>query len=984
MSNQKKKNANYTQKSRQEATRDKMRTVRAGNRSGDFGARLDRNRPISPITRFFLGKTNILEYKFGNWQFPYVLLAFLISFIGGFLAMMACRDTQAAEAAAKGQKYVFSILHSDAYYQYYPFFVHFRNTIRSGGNLLYTWNIGMGTDYIGLFAYYVASPLNWFSALIPESQLMNYYNLLVPIRMGFAGMFFALFLKKVFDKNDISIVLFGGFYASCAWVSGYLWNTMWLDTFALLPLVILGTYNLLKHRKFILYTVALFFSIFINYYIGFFTCIFTLLVFICYEICNWKNFETFLIDLGLMALFTILAIGMTAFLSLPTFAALQTTSSTGGTFPKKLELLITKDQSFDGFLDAMLTVSTNSFAATTPNYSAYASAGGLPNIYCGVFAGMLSLVFFTCKQIKWRERIAALVLVLFLAASFVIVQLDYIWHGFHVTNAIPNRFSFIYSFVILFLAYRAWTLRRRFEPWQIMVSLGITFAGLLISPGLKAATKATATEGSFINETLFVSVNFGLILLYTAALMLYSFRDYLPKKAWWKQKQAWYRKLHLRRSLGALAMVTIIAVELIFNFVCFGEHLVTYNAANDSGYPRNGTDTAKAVAYMQSAEGPNTFYRAEAAQHQTYNDGMLNGYHGVSTFSSAANVKVTNYMKALGISGQDNYNRFVYEEASPVSHLFMNLKYIIERNGWVEKNDYFTDVYQSGKVHLMKNDYYLPLGFMVDQKLKDTSFEAPNDLFAFQNKLLSDALGREVKPWRVIPHDSVKGTGGVEITSTTHGACYYTVSSNGYVEYTYQFDSAGLFCVNYHLPGKNYYYAYHLAKGGSAWTSLHNDKHNGLPFIGSVCQVEPGDKIKIKVSCKPGDSKKNANLIGALLDQSVMDDAYAQLSQSTLDVTKFDDTLIEGTITCQKAGLMYTSVPQSNGNWHVYVDGKEAQTVLIGDVMIGVMLEEGSHLISFHYKNQAFQTGLLITIVCALHFGALIVLDFVFKKKRKV
>ena len=55
---------------------------------------------------------------------------------------------------------------------------------------------------------------------------------------------------------------------------------MWMDTFALVPLVILGTYNLLKYRKFVLYVVSLFFSIFINYYIGFFTCIFTLLVFI--------------------------------------------------------------------------------------------------------------------------------------------------------------------------------------------------------------------------------------------------------------------------------------------------------------------------------------------------------------------------------------------------------------------------------------------------------------------------------------------------------------------------------------------------------------------------------------------------------------------------------------------------------------------------------------------------------------------------------
>ena len=100
---------------------------------------------------------------------------------------------------------------------------------------------------------------------------------------------------------------------------------MWLDTFALLPLVALGMVSLLNDRKFVLYTISLFLSVFSNYYIGLFTCIFTLLAFICYEICRWGGFKKFFIDLSLTAVFSILAIGMTAILELPTLAALQTT-----------------------------------------------------------------------------------------------------------------------------------------------------------------------------------------------------------------------------------------------------------------------------------------------------------------------------------------------------------------------------------------------------------------------------------------------------------------------------------------------------------------------------------------------------------------------------------------------------------------------------------------------------------------------------------
>lgn len=952
------------------------------NYSGTAGKKLVPANQANWLTRLFLGKTNILEQKEGKWQFPYALLAFLIPFIGGLLAMH-CRAETMAEGSSS---YIFSILYSDAYYQYYPFFVDFREILRSGGSLLYSWNVGMGTDYLGLFAYYVGSPLNWFSVLVPEKHLMDFYALLVPIRMGFAGLFFAIFLQKVFHKNDISIALFGSFYATCAWVTGYMWNTMWMDAFALVPLVILGTYNLLKYRKFVLYVVSLFFSIFINYYIGFFTCIFTLLVFIGYEICNWKDYKRFLADLGLMALFTVISIGMTALLSLPTFASLQTTYSTGTAFPKNLELHIAKEQSLGGFLKAILTVATNSFAAIAPNYKDYASSGGLPNIYCGTFAVFFSLLFLTCKQISWRERLSTLGLLLFINISFIIKQLDYIWHGFHATNAIPNRFSFLYSFILLYMAYRAWTLRRKFELWQIMVTLAVSFIGLFMSPGIGRA--ANAKEGAFITENLFVLVNLGILFLCSAALILYCYREPLAKKARWKAKRVWYQKLHLRRALGSLALVTIIGAELIFNIVAFSNLFPEQSAAD---YPRSAEDTAKAVAYMKQQEDSSSFYRTETAQHQSYNDGMLNGYNGISTFSSAANVNVTNYLKALGISAQDNYNRFVYEESSPVNHLFLNLKYILERRGFVEDNPYFTDVFSSGKVHLMKNNYYLPIGFMVDSSMKDLAFDPRNkDVFGFQNRLLSAALGQELTPYTIVHASSVTADEGIELTKLEKypddekqiDAYNYSLSKDGYVYYKFSFDSEGLFCINYHMRSKNTYYVDYLAAGSNQYERLHSDTHNGLPYIGSTCQVYPGDQIRVKIQVKPGNNYKTLELTGALLDETVMQNAHALLSEAVLNVTSFEDTWIEGTIQCPEAGLLYTSIPQVNENWHVFVDGKEADITLIGDAMVGVMLEAGEHTVTFRYQNKAFTAGLTISIVCFVLFIAACGFSLFKKKKR--
>ena len=193
-----------------------------------------------------------------------------------------------------------TMLYSDMWHQYYPFFVNFRSALRSGNSLLYNWNIGMGLDYLGLIAYYLGSPLNLLTVLLPESWMLPYFSLLMPIKLSLASLFFAIFLKKTFGRNDLSLPLFGSFYGLCAWALCYHWNIMWLDTFALLPLVILGMIRLLRERKFTLYTVALCLSVAINYYIGFFTCIFVLLAFICYQISHCKSIKRLGMDLLLM------------------------------------------------------------------------------------------------------------------------------------------------------------------------------------------------------------------------------------------------------------------------------------------------------------------------------------------------------------------------------------------------------------------------------------------------------------------------------------------------------------------------------------------------------------------------------------------------------------------------------------------------------------------------------------------------------------
>ena len=144
-----------------------------------------------------------------TFKWNYLALAFALPFIG-FLMIMLCGGYEPFGNSR-------SMLYSDMYHQYYPFFVNFHKMLRSGESLLYNWDIGMGLDYVGLYSYYLASPLNLVSVLLPESLLLEYFSLLVPLKLSLASLFFAIFLKKTFRQNDLSITLFGAFYGLCAW-----------------------------------------------------------------------------------------------------------------------------------------------------------------------------------------------------------------------------------------------------------------------------------------------------------------------------------------------------------------------------------------------------------------------------------------------------------------------------------------------------------------------------------------------------------------------------------------------------------------------------------------------------------------------------------------------------------------------------------------------------------------------------------------------
>ena len=229
--------------------------------------------------------------------------------------------------------------------------------------------------------------------------------------------------------------------------------------------------------------------------------------------------------------------------------------------------------------------------------------------------------------------------------------------------------------------------------------------------------------------------------------------------------------------------------------------------------------------------------------------------------------------------------------------------------------------------------------------------------------------------WHRIENFRIFGDGVNVFEENGQGYCKYdSTVDKGDLTYSFTAETDGFFCVQLDLPKRNDFY---LSVNG---VELYKEKIS-LQQMFAGKDVKTGDEIVVRIVCPDGESS-SANVTAAVLDANVFNQGYGVLSASTWNLTKFRSTRLEGTIDCDRDGLLYTSIPQ-NGNWHVFVDGKKADTVKVGNCMAAVPLSAGTHTLRFVYRNPGFSLGWKISAASAAVFGLWLVLTRTERKRGK-
>ena len=101
--------------------------------------------------------------------------------------------------------------------QYAYFFEYLREAVTTGDlSLLYSWERALGGEMMGLYAYYLASPLSYIVCLFPKENLQDALFVMFLIKSSLCGVTMGYYLTKIMPKaKKINIIAFSTYKCPC-------------------------------------------------------------------------------------------------------------------------------------------------------------------------------------------------------------------------------------------------------------------------------------------------------------------------------------------------------------------------------------------------------------------------------------------------------------------------------------------------------------------------------------------------------------------------------------------------------------------------------------------------------------------------------------------------------------------------------------------------------------------------------------------------
>lgn len=843
-----------------------------------------------------------------------------------------------------------TVLRMDLYHQYGPLFVELYDRVTGAESFLYSWTSGGGSSFLGNFFNYLSSPFSALIFLFDRDEMPFAITTIVSLKCIFSAGTFTFYLKKSLNRHSTVSATFGVLYAFCAYFLAYYWNVMWLDGMIALPLLVLGIEKLVDNGKGWLYVCSLVYIIYCNYYIGYMSCIFSVIYLIAYLIISEKRkqyldpdaiytnkyslkkfFNYTIVDrLVKFAAYSLICGLICAFFLLPIYFILSGSSATSDSTPDGVE----KYFSLFDFIETHFAGLETTIRSSGSDI--------LPNVYCSVLTIILLPLYMVNKNIRLKEKGVFAALVAIFLLSFNNNYVNFFWHGLHFPNDLPYRFSYMYSFILLVIAFRGLMKIRSISVKEIAF-VGILWIGII------AVADELPTQ-KMDSSTIYITLAF--VLIYTAVLFLLKKRN--------------FSKFIASALILAVAFCEVVIADP--NALNFNQSLSNYNENYDVY-----TD---AVSYLE--ENNKSDYRTELCSLKTRMDTCLYGYDGMSIFSSMAYEEYSGLQYSLGMYG-NRINSYTYNTQTPVYNMMYNIKYLIYNGEETRPStDLYTKYYEiSNNAVIYENDYFLPKAFCVNEALdawntaEGNPFQVQADFFALATGFSGVFTEAEYES------TSYTGMSGEQITQ---GGTYWVekTDSNSYAETNISLKAA--------RDGNLYIYA---SASDIANISVITDEESKsysieTPYIIDLGYFTEGQSVTISLDCASlPTGEKSIEFFAYSINKDVLQAGYEKLRKEAMETETVTDRYISGTVYAESNRILYTSIPYDSG-WSVYVDGTKTETFKIGDSQLGVMLKPGQHEIEFKYTPKGLYLGAGVSGVTLISLAAVTVLKLRKRKNNKL
>ncbi|MEG0034396.1 MAG: YfhO family protein [Bacilli bacterium] len=785
-----------------------------------------------------------------------------------------------------------TLLSLDLNSQYLTFFSYLKEIVHDPSAIFYSFSKTLGGENFGLITYYCLSPLNFISLFFSTKYLPIAITIIILLKIGLAGFSFNYFI----DNKKYTSLLFSTSFALMSFLVTYYSNLPWLDSIILLPIIAKGIDKLISQSKPLLYIVALAFSIIFNYYIGFMLCIFSFIYFLYKLILSESLSKNQLYKIFInYFLSSLLVVGLSSIILIPTYYSLQSNKQILdlNRFEFKLNMSL---------IDLISKLIIGSFDFNE-------IIRGLPNIFCGSLIILCNFMYFSSTSRSKKEKLISILILLIFIVSFMIQPLNLVWHGFSNPNWFPFRYSFIFSFFLIYFGYHGFVDYQN-NNYNKKIYFTLTFTYMIIISFL--FTQAYA----YLNNTKIVIT---LLIIFTAFII---FLINKPKY-----------------------LFIIVAIELTLNV-----YLILKELKFESFTEYKNFVNQYQPLIDKANELDNGFYRLEKTNYRSHNDPLLLSYNGISHNSSAETNKTRYYLSSiLGYSSEDNWAH--YNSGTTYSNdSLLSVKYLLTSEDLSIGYENIVDV---NGIKLYKNMYALPLGVVVSEKVYQSDlqefswFSNQNSIWKSLSSNYSLDIMQHLEIGEIILHDLTQinndtltfNSNGenpfieIKINPLKHSPIYLYMNSSN--EKQVEIFANSQFIGNYFTYGQ----------------------HQVL----RIGEFDTNEDLTIRIQLLE-DSLSIDYLNIFYQDMDIFNQYYREITNDVFEISNLKQGYISGNINASKDGIMMLNIPYDQG-WKVKLDGKPIDTNSSLNLFLSFPIEQGTHTISLYYLPRGIIKGVTISLI---------------------